>query len=199
EEQLIAEIKAGNKSALGLLLESQQSRLYHVCLRMLGNADDASEACQDAIVKIIQSIGEFRGESRLSSWMIRIAMNQSLTLMRRQKVRRAVSLEAPAGSRGDQATELRRTLADGREPGPAQRVEWDERRERVAAALASVDPDHRRVLVLRDVDGMDYAQIAEVLEVAVGTVKSRLFRARAALRERIEAMEAEPELGAASG
>ncbi|MEM1209104.1 MAG: sigma-70 family RNA polymerase sigma factor [Planctomycetota bacterium] len=191
EAQLVAEIKSGNRAALGMLLESQQSRLYQVCLRMLGNRETAAEACQEAMLKIIQSIGDFRGESRLSSWMVRIAMNQSLTRLRRDKVRRTLSIDAPrGGGDGDQADELRRQLADTREPTPDVRVEQEERQRMVLAALADLEPDHRRVLVLRDVDGMDYAQIAEVLELALGTVKSRLFRARVALRQRMDELEA---------
>ncbi|MEM0915307.1 MAG: RNA polymerase sigma factor [Planctomycetota bacterium] len=190
EAQLIAEIKSGNRAALGMLLESQQKRLYQVCLRMLGNRDTAAEACQEAMLQIIQSIGDFRGESRLSSWMIRIAKNQSLTRIRRDKVRRTLSIDAPRAGDGDQADELRRRLADPREPTPDVRVEQEERQRLVLAALADLEPDHRRVLVLRDVDGMDYAQIAEVLELALGTVKSRLFRARVALRERMDELEA---------
>jgi RNA polymerase sigma-70 factor (ECF subfamily) len=192
EEQLIGEIKAGNRAALGMLLESQQKRLYQVCLRMLGNRDTAAEACQDAMVSIIQSIGDFRGESRLSSWMIRIAMNQSLTRIRRDKVRRTVSLDASYGpADDDQATELRRRLADTRELSPDQHVLKEERQRLVMRAMTDLDPDHRRVLVLRDIDGMDYAQLAETLELPLGTVKSRLFRARTALRERMDELEAD--------
>jgi len=192
EEQLIGEIQAGNRAALGLLLESQQKRLYQVCLRMLGNRDSAAEACQDAMLKIIQSIGDFRGDARLSSWMIRIAMNQSLTRIRRDKVRHAVSLDAPAHAADPaQATALRRRLADARDLPPDQRVQQQERQRLVAHALTELDPDHRRILVLRDIDGMDYAQIAETLDLALGTVKSRLFRARAALRERMDELEAD--------
>src|SRR5690606_5943768 len=114
--------------------------------------------CQDAMLKIIQHIGEYRGEAQVTTWMTRIAMNQALTHLRRRKVRRTVSLDgrhdgasAPA-SGGDQASALRATLAETREPDPSQRVEVREQVHLLEQALNRLELDFRAVLVLRDID-----------------------------------------------
>ena len=171
---------------MGELLEAYHGRIYHVCLRMVSNADDAAELTQDAMVRVVESLDKFRGEAHLSTWMIRIAMNLSISHLRKRKLRRAASLEAgPDNGETDAPTSLRMTLADDREPSPDRRVEEDEMLGHLKSAIAELDDEFRAVLVLRDIEQMDYRQIADVLEVNLGTVKSRLFRARLALREKM--------------
>lgn len=187
EQQLLAQARRGDRAALGALLEAYHGRLYGVCLRMVSNPDDAAELAQDAMVKIVESIDRFRGEAHLSTWMIRIAMNLSISHLRKRKLRRAASLEAGPDNGepdGDGPT-MRLGLADDREPTPDRRVEQGEMLGYLKAAIAGLDDDFRAVLVLRDIEQMDYRQIADVLEVNIGTVKSRLFRARLALRRRM--------------
>lgn len=185
EEQLVDAARRGDQGALGELLEGYQHRLYAVVLRMVGNADDALEVSQQAMLRIVEHIGDFQGKSKFSTWAIRIAMNLAISHLRKAKVRKAVSLEADGSGSGggDQASSLRKQLADDREPGPAQSVETKEMVEYLYKALSIVEDDFRAVLVLRDIDQMDYAQIAATLSIPVGTVKSRLFRARLALRQ----------------
>lgn len=191
DQQWLTRIRAGDASATGELLSAYQGRLYNVCLRMLSNRDDAAEATQEAMLKIVQHLASFRGRSQLSTWMIRIAMNQATTRLRQRKRRATLSLDgSPNGlADDDQARSLRSRLADGREPSPSAGVEQEELRAQLEKALATLEEDFRAVLVLRDIDGMDYQQIAEVIEAPVGTVKSRLFRARLALRKQLQAME----------
>jgi len=193
-DQLLASARAGDPAALGKLLTQHQDRLYRVCLRMVHNRDDAAEVCQDAMLKIVQHIGEYRGDAQLTTWMTRIAMNQSLTHLRRRKLRQTVSLDGEAGDNHraggeDQASALRSRLAETREPDPAQRVQVREQVQLLEKALARLEPDFRAVLVLRDIDGMDYQQISTTLDVSLGTVKSRLFRARLALRQEMMKLE----------
>lgn len=192
EQALLAKARRGDQQALGELLIAYQDRLYNVCLRMVSHPDDAAEVCQDVLMKVVQGIGRFRGESGLATWMTRIAMNQSISHLRRRRVRRSVSLDQPVG-RGlgdhdadDQASALRNQLADTREPLPEQCVQEREMLERLQQAMANLDDDFKAVLVLRDIEQLDYAQISQTLEVPVGTVKSRLFRARLALRKEID-------------
>ncbi len=206
EHELLSQIRRGNQAALGMLLEAQQGRLYGVILRMVANRDDAAELTQDTLLKIIQNIGSYRGEAALSTWMVRIAMNQAISHLRKRKLRRAVSLDAgPAGANNngdDQATVLRHRLADQREPSPEQRVQTREMTDRLLDAVAGLDDEFRAVIVLRDFDQMDYQQIAEVLDLKIGTVKSRLFRARLALREQLQRADQpadEPRREAADG
>lgn len=187
---LIADAAAGNRDALGELLMRHQDRLYNIALRMTSSPEDAADVVQEAVVRIIENADSFRGDARVTTWMTRIVMNQAISLLRKRKVRRAASLES-AGKAGsgqnndhdDQATSLRRQLQDHREPAPGHRVENDEQLALLHRALAELDEDHRSIIVLRDIDDMDYQSIADTLELAVGTVKSRLFRGRLALRQ----------------
>ncbi len=192
EAQLVDAVQHGDSGALGQLLETHQHRIYNVCLRMVSNRDDAAEVAQDAMLKIIEHIGDFKGQSAISTWMIRIAMNLSLSHLRKRRVRKTVSLDADngrfggdPGGDGDQSTALRHRMADQREPGPEQRVQQDEMIGLLHLALGRLDDDFRAVLVLRDIEQLNYHRIAEVLAIPAGTVKSRLFRARLALREQM--------------
>ncbi len=198
EKALIERARAGDRAALGELLQHHQRRLYTVCLRMVSHPDDAAELTQDAMVRIVQSLEGFRGDARLTTWMTRIAMNLSISHLRKRKLRRAVSLDAEhpgSNGRADAASSLVSRLADDSEPGPACRVQDREMHDHLQRAIAALDDEQRAVLVLRDVEQLDYLQIAHTLDLPVGTVKSRLFRARLALRERMNAGEpASPKL-----
>ncbi|QQE12772.1 RNA polymerase sigma factor [Planctomycetota bacterium] len=190
ERELLSQIKKGNQAALGSLLKSQQTRLFNICLRMVGNRDDASEVTQETFLKVISNIGKYRGEAKLSTWMTRIAINQSISFLRKQQYRRTVSLDQPAGGSvgvsDDQATALRSQIADGREPGPDLSVEKKEMLGKLQDAMGDLDEEFRAILILRDIEQMEYKQIADVLHLPQGTVKSRLFRARLALREAMQ-------------
>ena len=188
EQQLVAAAMAGDQAALGQLLERYQTRLFNVCLRMLGNRDDAAEICQDAMLKVIEHVGDYRGQSAISTWMIRIAMNLSLSKLRKRAVRQAASLEVARAGHEDQSSALRNQLTDHREPAAEQRVEQREAVAQLYVAMDRIEADFRAVLVLRDIDQMDYQQIADVLAIPIGTVKSRLFRARLALRQQLLGM-----------
>ncbi len=183
DDQLTARAKLGDRAALGDLLIRNQKRIYNIVLRMVGHRDDAAEVTQDALAKIIEHIADFKGQSAISTWMIRIAINLSYSLLRRRRIRHTASLDAAAHD--DQITPLRNQLADTREPSPDSRVQQSEAATHLHTALQSLQDDLRAVLVLRDIDAMDYQQIAQVLDVPVGTVKSRLFRARLALRQEL--------------
>jgi len=191
----IREAGLGSRPAWGELLTRYQSRLYGVCLRMVGDRNLAADLTQDAFVKVLQGLDSWDGRSKLSTWMIRVTMNACLSHLRGAKLRNHASLDAPiAGSilRGGspESADVRASAGSGhaqsRELEPGEGVQREQRRQQVARALSSLEPEQRSVLVLRDVQGLDYQQIAQALGVAEGTVKSRLFRARMALREAIE-------------
>jgi len=189
ETQLIAQVRRGDRGALGELLGAYHRQVYHVCLRMVSHPEDAADVTQDALAKAIEHIDSFKGDSKLSTWLFRIAMNLSISHLRKRKVRKAASLET-AGQQGDdgyddQATSLKSMMIDGREPAPDHRVETDEQVERLHEAIGELDEDLRAAILLRDLQDMDYQQIAEVMGIPVGTVKSRLFRARLALRQKL--------------
>ncbi len=188
--KLVERAVRGDQAALCQLLQTSQHRLYNVVLRMIGHRDDAAEVTQDTLLKIIEHIGDFKGKSDITTWMTRIAMNAAFSHLRKQRLRRTVSLDHaatdPIGRVGrDQLSPLRDQLTDPREPNPAIRVQQEEQQQQLTAALARLQDDLRAIIVLRDIDQMEYQQIAEVMGIPIGTVKSRLFRARLALRREI--------------
>ncbi len=138
---------------------------------------------QESLVRIIEGLPSYDGRSSLSTWIIRVTMNCCLTHLRKQKLRRHQSFDELA------ATQTGFESRQSREPSGPQHVEQAEAREMLVRALSSMDPDSRAILVLRDLQGLDYQQVAEVLDVPLGTVKSRIFRAREALREILEKLE----------
>jgi RNA polymerase sigma-70 factor (ECF subfamily) len=212
EQQLLDRAKAGDRQAMGELLSNYQNRLFNVALRMVNNRDDAAEVTQDAMLKAVEHLKGYDGRSQLSTWMIRITMNLSISHLRKRKLRKMASLDAdnrsggaPGGGGGggagfspgssgggSESHAMRDRLEDDLELSAEQCVEEDEMLAEMNLAMDRLDEEFRSVLVLRDINEMDYREIADVLEVPVGTVKSRLFRARLALRE--EMSKVYPEL-----
>jgi RNA polymerase sigma-70 factor (ECF subfamily) len=185
----------GHKAAWTELIRLYQHRLYSICFRMVGNRETAADLTQDAFVKILQGLDGWDGRSALSTWMIRVTMNVCLSHLRAAKLRRHAHLDeslAPSLIRGGSPSvrssegELGTSQGQGGELSPASGVERDHERRRVAEALSLMDAEQRAILVLRDVQGLEYEQIALTLGIATGTVKSRLFRARLALRKAVE-------------
>lgn len=142
-----------------------QRRVYAVALRMCGDPEDARDATQEVFVNALRALRTFREEAQLGTWLHRVAVNASLDLIRRRKRRSAAPLdvvtERPSG-----------------DPGPDERADASARAAEVHRALARVSGEHRAVLVLADLQGLDYAEVATALDIPVGTVKSRLHRAR---------------------
>lgn len=180
ETQLIERAKAGDGAAAAEIVERFQHRIYTLCVRLLGNRDDAEELTQETLVKALTGLERFDGRASLSTWLHRIATNACYSRMRSDKVRTRGRVAWPEIGEPTAASRVQRSDAG---------VDASQRRRDVAAALEGLQSEHRVVLVLRDVQGLEYEQLAEVLGVPVGTIKSRLFRARVALREAIEALE----------
>lgn len=195
DRALVARIKQegiGSRAAWGDLLTRYQNRLFAICLRMVHHRETASDLTQDAFVKVLQGLDTWDGRSKLSTWIFRVTMNVCLSHLRAAKLRKTVPFEqgfSPSlvrGASSGQRGPIHPSLMADKELGPEQGVQTQDQKRRVLAALAGLEPDQRAIIVLRDVQGLDYDQIAAALEVAVGTVKSRLFRARVALREQLE-------------
>ncbi len=190
--QLVERIRAGEPDAWAALITTYQDRLFSVCVRMVRDRELAADLTQDAFVKIIQGLPSFDARAKLSTWMIRVTMNVCLSKLRSEKLRRHASIDAiREGSTGRGASQERAgyELPQDREPTPVSRVQAHEDRARVLRALQSIDADQRAVLILADCQGHSYEEIAQVFNVAVGTIKSRLFRARTALRDAVENLE----------
>lgn len=183
EDALLRAHREGDPHALEQLLLSVQPRLLALCFRMSRDPQQAHDLCQDALVKIIQGLPAFTGRSRLTTWMIRVTMNVCLTALRRSALRHTAALDAQPHDADSARTDH---APPTREPAPPERVERREDLTRLSRALALLDPDQRALLILRDAQGLDYAQIADITSAPIGTIKSRLYRARQALRQTIE-------------
>ena len=182
ETELVKQIQKGDGSALGQLLSSYQQRIYHTCYRMVNNAETASDLTQETFAKVIEGIGSFKGNSSFGTWITRIAMNETISFLRKSKHRNAVSLDKDQ-LRQDGSVALKALLSSRREPPPSSGVEREEEIEQLVESIDELEVELRTVIVLRDLQEMDYKQIADVLNIPVGTVKSRLFRARLHLRQ----------------
>jgi RNA polymerase sigma-70 factor (ECF subfamily) len=175
---LIDRTLAGEPAAFGELVLRYQDRLYNSLVRVLGSAEDARDAVQEAFVQAFVKLESFRGSSAFYTWLYRIAFNQAMSHARRKR---------PTRSLDDERTDRGREPVDD-QPAPDARLDASERATQVHRALAELSAEHRQVIVLREMDGCKYDEIAELLEVPVGTVRSRLFRARLELRDRLAPM-----------
>lgn len=184
DDLLVARCKDGNIVAFGKLIEKYQDRLFNTILRQVGSHDDALELTQESFFRAMKGIKKFRGNAGFYTWLFRIGMNLSINhRVRSQKVR-FTSIHRPDQEAGHQADGLISAMAS-RESSPAQKAQVNESYDRALRALENLEPPARAVVVLRDIEGLNYAQIAQILEVPTGTVKSRLARARAFLREQL--------------
>ena len=168
----IQSVLAGNREAFGALVSKYQDRLYHSLLCMLGNPDDALELTQDAFVQALVNLDKFRGESGFYTWLYRIAINMASSLKRKRVL---VSY--------DELAENAAFNPPDSGDSPERELEVKENQRLVWEAIGKVAPDFRQVLILREIEGMDYEQIALVLKIKIGTVRSRLYRARLQLAE----------------
>jgi RNA polymerase sigma-70 factor, ECF subfamily len=170
--------------AFGSLIAKYQDRLYNSILRICGDREEAADLCQEAFVRVLERLETFRGQSQFYTWLFRIAVNLTISRRRRANRVRFTSLsndpELGDGPLVEASSAPPRLAAD-----PARQVMEGELHRRVLEAIDALDDEHRVVVVLRDIEDMDYEQIAAVLAVPVGTVKSRLHRARAMLRDKL--------------
>ncbi len=182
---LLDACRAGQTRAFGSLVVKYQDRLFNAAVRVCGNRDDAAELCQEAFVKAFEKIGSFRGHSKFYTWLFRIVMNLALSRHRRNARVQFTSLSTGTDSDEGWANAVTSELAARRERSPADRAIGRETQDRVLAALDSLGPDYRVVVVLRDIEDMDYDHMAKTLSLPVGTVKSRLYRGRCMLKEKL--------------
>ena len=192
EQHTLSQLRRGQYAAMDALVQRYQDRLYATVFRIVNHPDDAADLVQETFVKALQNIARFEGKSSLYTWLFRIAVNLALSQRRGRQYRATLSLDDTGD--GDetvnqQAAGLRRQLTQDTEPDPAAEAAQRIDHQRVLDALQRLDPEYRAVIVLRDVEDCDYDKIAQIMDVPVGTIKSRLFRARAALREAVIAEE----------
>lgn len=185
DEQLIVRCrKDDSMAAFGQLVEKYQSRLFNMALRMTGNYDDAQEITQEAFCRALRSLSRFRGGSVFYTWLYRIAMNLCIDHKGKKQKLRIVENYQPSSGGGTQAQTLF-DLLESHEQEPAKVVSIKEDYHRVLKAIESLEPQDRAILLLRELELLDYKHISRVLEIPIGTVKSRLARARMKISEKI--------------
>jgi RNA polymerase sigma-70 factor, ECF subfamily len=186
---LVQQCQQGDSAATECLIRKYQNRIYNAILRICANPDDAAELTQDTFVKVIENIDKFEGRSSFYTWAFRIGVNLTLNYCQRSVKLGFKSLDAEDNEDDDKDRGgLKEFLTDDSLPDPAVVIENKELCRIVIKALMKLDDAQRAVVVLRDIEGMNYAQIAEVLDIELGTVRSRLSRARTNLREIMEAV-----------
>jgi RNA polymerase sigma-70 factor (ECF subfamily) len=163
-----------------------QDRLYNTVVRLVDNAEDARDVVQEAFLSAYQSLGSFKGDSLFFTWLYRISINSAISMKRKQRAVLKLTSGLESG-----------TLAEPADPSedsqPSRALEMAEDERRVHQALARLSAEHRTVLVLKDMEGHKYEEMAELLEVPIGTVRSRLHRARLELRDLLLQTEKEVE------
>ena len=170
--------RRGDRRALETLLTGHYDRVHALCRRMLGNEADALDAAQDALLSAVRSIARFDGRSSFGTWMYRIATNACLDELRRRRRRPLVGLAGEVDGDGDSDRFGHPAFGGGRDPADEATARVD-----VDAALRQLAPEHRAALVLRDVCDLPYDEIAVVLQIPIGTVRSRIARGRASLAD----------------
>ena len=186
---LVRQCRRGDSAAMERLVLKYQNRIYNIVLRICANPDDAAELTQETFVKIIENLNTFEGRSSFYTWAFRIAVNLTLNYCQRNAKLVLRSLDAEEEQHDRQARQvLKEFLSDESSPDPAATAQNKELYEVALKALTKLDDAQRTVIVLRDIEGMSYTRIAEVLGVELGTVRSRLSRARSKLRQILEAV-----------
>jgi RNA polymerase sigma-70 factor (ECF subfamily) len=180
DSELVKRAKAGDQDAFGELVSRNEGKVYGLCLKMLGNQEDAEDCLQESFIKAYKALPRFREEARFSTWLYRIAYNESLMRIRKKKLD-TVPLDRPVElDEGDVTRELADWTTD-----PRADVMNDELSDILVQHVNELDPDNRIVFILRDVHGLSTSDTAETLGLSVPAVKSRLHRARLFLRSRL--------------
>jgi RNA polymerase sigma-70 factor (ECF subfamily) len=189
EDRAIERCLGGDAEAFGGLVERYQDRIFNACVRILDDREAAREAAQEAFLRAFERLRSFRRGARFSTWLFAIAINQCRSELRRRKTKkhkRPLSLDA---ARSDEDGGRWEPPADG--PDPSDRMLREERGRRVAREVAALPEQFREPVVLRDVEGLSYEEIADVMGVPVGTVRSRIHRGRLLLRDRLSDLAGE--------
>ncbi len=184
ERVLLSRLRRGDPDAFEALVRTHQDRVYDFCVRMLGDREEAHDLVQEIFVSVHQNLGRFREDAKLSTWIFRISKNQCINRLKYLK-RRGRGRSEEYGEVGEDAL----SGALGAPPTPESALETARERARVQWAISQLEPDARMLVALRDIEGLSYEEIIDITELAEGTVKSRLHRAREKLADLLGRLE----------
>lgn len=179
DSELVLNTLSGDKKAFSALVCKYEKFVYNTSAMITGSRDDAYDVSQEAFIKAYNSLGSFRGDSKFSTWLYAITLNCARDFLRSRKRRASVSLTVD-GDEGDSQLDL---PDDSPTSSPEEMAEREAEREAVRDAIAQLSENHRQIIMLRDIEGYTYEEISDMLDLEIGTVKSRLNRARLAVKE----------------
>lgn len=179
EKELIQSAQAGNALAFEQLIAEHQKRIFSIAYRIAGNSEDASDMAQEVLIKIFRSLKNFRGDSKFSTWLYRVATTTCLDEQKKQRRHTAYSLDQTLEAEDGNIT----TEPVDTGPTPEESLERKAMHQAIHQAIGKLKKDHQKVILLREVQGMSYEEIATVLNCSEGTVKSRINRARDHLKK----------------
>ncbi len=182
DHELVRACRRGDKEAFQELVERYQRKVVSVALGMVHNREDAVEIAQETFVKAFENLDRFKGESSFYTWLYRIVVNRAIDFQRRERRHPTVALEEHAGA-GEGYEDI---LKEERPTDPYQKVQAHEIGDRVSAAINELTPDHKAVILLREVEGLSYDEISRVMQCSKGTVMSRLHYARKKLQKKLK-------------
>ena len=180
DDQIIERTLAGETDAFGLLVRRWERPIYGLSLRMLGRDEDARDVCQETFLAAFRNLRKFRGDAKFSSWLYRIALNACHTRLRKGNgaVETSLDHEDDAGRRFE--------LADHRAEFAAERLHRDQRAALIKKALQALPTEMRQIIIMKEYEELTFAEIAEILDIPVSTVKSRLYTGLQLMRSRLE-------------
>tara|TARA_R110002096_G_scaffold44524_9_gene119869 strand:- start:21724 stop:22302 length:579 start_codon:yes stop_codon:yes gene_type:complete len=184
ERKLVRRLKERDERAFSELMESNGDRVFNLCFRLLGNRQEAEDLAQDVFITVFKKIDTFQGDSKLSTWIYRIASNLSKNRIRYLAVRHDRS-KAEFDETVDASAAAAALTSPKQAKSPDAHVEVQQLEGIMQEAIAELEEDHRILIVLRDIEELSYEEICEITDLAEGTVKSRLHRARLALRKKM--------------
>lgn len=182
EKLLVKKSQSGDVESFELLISSYDKRAYNIAYRIMRNEEDAKDMAQEALFRVFRSIKDFKGQSAFSTWLYRIVTNICLDELRRRKNEKYVPIDSTIQT---DSGELHMELCSDKET-PERAFERDEQRELIKNAIDGLSEEYRSVIVLRDIQGFSYDEISVILDCSLGTVKSRINRARTILRDRLK-------------
>lgn len=181
EMQIIQRVLDGHTDDFEALVHENQKKIYNLALKMVGNKEDAWDISQETFIKAFKALRSFRGDSSFSVWIYRLASNLCIDFMRKEKKNRAIPLVYINEAEEEKELEISDVSME-----PEALYERAELRRAIEEGLEALPDDHRQVLILREINGLSYTEIAQVLNLEIGTVKSRIFRARSNLAKYLQ-------------